>query len=86
MLYGILVMLDHAVQYELVILEDFFKDLSPADIKEALLFLRDKDKYYLVITDDFYMTKELAEKKRVFYSEADATAEAVKEWIEGEDG
>lgn len=81
-----LVMLDHAVQYELVILEDFLKDLSPADIKEALLFLRDKEKYYLVITDDFYMTKELAEKKRVFYSEADATAEAIKEWIGGEEG
>jgi hypothetical protein len=78
-----LVMLDHAVQYELVILEDFFKDLTPADIKEVLLFLRDKEKYYLVITDDFYMTKELAEKKRICYSEADATADAVKEWIGG---
>jgi hypothetical protein len=81
-----LVMLQHAVQYELVILEDFFKDLSPDEIDEALKLLKDKEKYYLVITNDFYMVKDLADKKNVCYLKSDATAEVVKKWMGEEDG
>ncbi len=76
-----LVMLDHAVQSELVILEDFFKDLNPEDIDEALKILKEKDKFYLVITNDFYLTKDLADKKNVCFLKSDATANAVKKWI-----
>ena len=75
------VMLDHAVQSELVILEDFFKDLTPDEIDEALKILKEKEKYFLVIADDFYMTKVLADKKNVCFLKSDETASPVKKWI-----
>jgi hypothetical protein len=80
------VMLKHALQYELIILDDFFKDLTPDEIDEALKILKEKEKYFLVITNDFYMTKVLADKKNVCYLKSDATADAVKEWIGEESG
>jgi hypothetical protein len=78
-----LVMLQHALEYELVILDDFFKDLTPDEIDEALKILKEKEKYYLVITNDFYMTKALADKKNICYLKSDVTAGAVREWIGG---
>ncbi len=75
------VMLNHAVQSELVILEDFFKDMSPGDIDEALKILKEKEKYFLVITGDFYMTQVLADRKNVCFLKSDETASAVKKWI-----
>ncbi len=78
-----LVMLDYAVQSEVIILEDFFKDLDPEDIDEALKILKEKDKFFLVITNDFYLTKDLADKKNVCFLKSDATANAVKKWIGG---
>ncbi|UCH97373.1 MAG: hypothetical protein JSV88_11120 [Candidatus Aminicenantes bacterium] len=74
-----MVMLKHALQYELIILDDFFKDLGPYEINEALKILKEKDKFFLVITNDYYMTKALADKKNICYLKTDPTSAPIRD-------
>lgn len=77
------VMLEQELQHDLIIFDEFFKDLAPENIDEILKILKEKDKFYLVITNDFYMTKELSDKKNICYLKSDATAGPVLEWLSG---
>ncbi len=65
------VMLEHALQSNLVVMNEFFPGRKPETIIEILRQLRDKGKFFLVITADYYMTKALADPQDIFYMKGD---------------
>lgn len=69
------VMFEHALRQKVIVMDEFFRGQAPENIEEIIKELKDKNKFFLIITADYYMTRALAEKDvDIYYLKNDATA------------
>ncbi|MCP5052334.1 MAG: hypothetical protein GY940_34520 [bacterium] len=72
------VMFAHALRRDLLVFDGFLEGFPPTVIEEFLHQLKDKNKFHLIITADYYMTRALALKKSdIYYLKTDSTAQPI---------
>lgn len=69
------VMFRHALGRELIVMDGFLAGLKPDEIDDIMLQIKEKDVYFLLISDDFYFTRALCDNPRhIAYLKSDPTA------------
>ncbi len=73
------ILFKYALNKRLIILDEFFRGLNPENIADMKLQLKEKDVFNLVISSDYYLTKEISDNvKKIYYLKNDTTASVLK--------
>lgn len=77
------ILLKFLLTQKIVILDQFIKGTEPKRVKELTVWLSQKQLYCLIITNDYYMAKELVkDKHQLFIEKNDPTGKMLKEQVE----
>jgi hypothetical protein len=73
------VLFKYALNKQLIVLDEFFNGLNPENIADMKLQLKEKNVFNLVISSDYYLTKEIADNvKHIYYLKNDTSASVIK--------
>lgn len=77
------ILLKFLLTQKIVILDQFIKGTEPKRVKELAVWLSQTQLYCLIITNDYYMAKELVkDKHQLFIEKNDPTGKMLKEQVE----